>query len=54
MPRSPRKPQLILVNERANSNVQGARNLKRWQDVYELPDAGSGFAQLQFSKSAHE
>jgi two-component system sensor histidine kinase KdpD len=35
-----RKPQLILVDELAHSNVQGARHLKRWQDVYELLDAG--------------
>lgn len=35
-----RKPQLVLVDELAHSNVQGARHLKRWQDVYELLDAG--------------
>ncbi|MGF6634167.1 DUF4118 domain-containing protein [Paraburkholderia tuberum] len=35
-----RKPQLILVDELAHSNLQGARHLKRWQDVYELLDAG--------------
>jgi two-component system sensor histidine kinase KdpD len=35
-----RKPQLILVDELAHSNVQGTRHLKRWQDVYELLDAG--------------
>ncbi|KWD74464.1 DUF4118 domain-containing protein [Burkholderia ubonensis] len=35
-----RKPELILVDELAHSNVQGARHLKRWQDVYELLDAG--------------
>ena len=35
-----RKPTLILVDELAHSNVQGARHLKRWQDVYELLDAG--------------
>ncbi|MGU3777437.1 DUF4118 domain-containing protein [Burkholderia metallica] len=35
-----RRPQLILVDELAHSNVQGARHLKRWQDVYELLDAG--------------
>ncbi len=34
-----RKPQLILVDELAHSNVQGTRHLKRWQDVYELLDA---------------
>ncbi|EMN5127978.1 DUF4118 domain-containing protein [Burkholderia contaminans] len=35
-----RQPQLILVDELAHSNVQGARHLKRWQDVYELLGAG--------------
>ncbi|WP_179401762.1 DUF4118 domain-containing protein [Burkholderia guangdongensis] len=35
-----RKPELILVDELAHSNVQGARHLKRWQDVIELLDAG--------------
>ncbi|HLX03545.1 MAG TPA: two-component system sensor histidine kinase KdbD, partial [Trinickia sp.] len=35
-----RKPQLILVDELAHSNVQGARHLKRWQDVHELLAAG--------------
>ncbi|WP_028218113.1 sensor histidine kinase [Paraburkholderia oxyphila] len=35
-----RKPQLILVDELAHSNVQGSRHLKRWQDVQELLDAG--------------
>ncbi|QVN18355.1 DUF4118 domain-containing protein [Burkholderia pyrrocinia] len=35
-----RQPQLILVDELAHSNVQGARHLKRWQDVYELLDVG--------------
>jgi len=35
-----RKPQLILVDELAHSNVQGSRHPKRWQDVQELLDAG--------------
>ncbi|HTH60876.1 MAG TPA: sensor histidine kinase KdpD [Paraburkholderia sp.] len=35
-----RKPQLILVDELAHSNVPGSRHLKRWQDVHELLDAG--------------
>ncbi|MCP3711761.1 sensor histidine kinase KdpD [Paraburkholderia sp. CNPSo 3274] len=35
-----RKPQLILVDELAHSNVQGSRHLKRWQDVQELLDVG--------------
>ena len=35
-----RKPQLILVDELAHSNVEGSRHAKRWQDVEELLDAG--------------
>jgi two-component system, OmpR family, sensor histidine kinase KdpD len=35
-----RRPQLVLVDELAHSNVPGARHLKRWQDVHELLDAG--------------
>ena len=35
-----RKPQLVLIDELAHSNVQGSRHLKRWQDVQELLDAG--------------
>jgi len=35
-----RKPELLLVDELAHSNVQGSRHLKRWQDVHELLDAG--------------
>jgi two-component system sensor histidine kinase KdpD len=35
-----RHPSLILVDELAHSNVQGARHPKRWQDIEELLDAG--------------
>jgi two-component system sensor histidine kinase KdpD len=35
-----RRPSLILVDELAHSNVQGARHPKRWQDVGELLAAG--------------
>ena len=35
-----RHPSLILVDELAHSNVQGARHPKRWQDVEELLGAG--------------
>jgi two-component system, OmpR family, sensor histidine kinase KdpD len=35
-----RRPWLILVDELAHSNVQGARHPKRWQDVEELLAAG--------------
>ena len=35
-----RKPQLVLVDELAHSNIPGARHPKRYQDVIELLDAG--------------
>ena len=35
-----RNPSLILIDELAHSNVQGARHPKRWQDVEELLAAG--------------
>jgi two-component system, OmpR family, sensor histidine kinase KdpD len=35
-----RRPQLLLVDELAHTNAQGARHPKRWQDVEELLDAG--------------
>jgi two-component system sensor histidine kinase KdpD len=35
-----RSPALILVDELAHTNAPGSRNLKRWQDVEELLQAG--------------
>ena len=35
-----RKPGVAVVDELAHTNVPGARNAKRWQDVQELLDAG--------------
>ncbi len=35
-----RKPALILVDELAHTNAPGSRNVKRWQDVEELLQAG--------------
>jgi two-component system sensor histidine kinase KdpD len=35
-----RKPQLILVDELAHSNVAGSRHPKRWQDIEELLAVG--------------
>jgi len=35
-----RKPEVLLVDELAHSNVEGSRHRKRWQDVEELLDAG--------------
>jgi two-component system, OmpR family, sensor histidine kinase KdpD len=35
-----RKPQVVVVDELAHTNVPGSRNIKRWQDIAELLDAG--------------
>jgi two-component system sensor histidine kinase KdpD len=35
-----RKPEVLLVDELAHSNVEGSRHAKRWQDVQELMEAG--------------
>src|SRR6188768_1449857 len=35
-----RRPQVLLVDELAHTNVEGSRHPKRWQDVEELLDAG--------------
>ena len=34
------KPQLVLVDELAHTNVPGSKHSKRWQDVVEILDAG--------------
>lgn len=35
-----RKPQIVIVDELAHSNVPGSRHPKRWQDVMEILDHG--------------
>jgi two-component system, OmpR family, sensor histidine kinase KdpD len=35
-----RAPQVVLVDELAHTNTPGSKNLKRWQDVGELLEAG--------------
>ena len=35
-----RRPEVVLVDELAHTNVPGSRNAKRWQDIEELLDAG--------------
>src|SRR5574344_3127818 len=34
------RPELVIVDELAHTNVEGSRNEKRWQDVMELLEAG--------------
>ncbi len=35
-----RRPDMVLVDELAHTNVAGSRNDKRWQDVHQILDAG--------------
>ncbi|TCO54890.1 sensor histidine kinase [Actinocrispum wychmicini] len=35
-----RKPEIVIVDELAHTNVPGSRNAKRWEDVEELLEAG--------------
>ncbi|RYG54126.1 MAG: sensor protein KdpD [Chitinophagaceae bacterium] len=35
-----RRPEVVIVDELAHTNIGGSRNEKRWQDVMEILDAG--------------
>lgn len=35
-----RHPQIVLIDELAHTNIKGSKNLKRYQDVLEILDAG--------------
>ncbi|MDL4774974.1 sensor histidine kinase [Actinomadura xylanilytica] len=35
-----RRPEVVLVDELAHTNVPGSRNAKRWQDIEEIVEAG--------------
>ncbi|MGW4959644.1 DUF4118 domain-containing protein [Nonomuraea sp. NPDC004186] len=35
-----RKPKIALIDELAHTNVPGSRNVKRWQDIDDILDAG--------------
>ncbi|WP_432670993.1 sensor protein KdpD [Flavobacterium sp. SM2513] len=34
------RPEVVIVDELAHTNIEGSANEKRWQDVFELLDAG--------------
>jgi two-component system sensor histidine kinase KdpD len=34
------RPEIVIVDELAHTNIEGSKNEKRWQDVIELLDAG--------------
>ncbi|RZL60449.1 MAG: sensor protein KdpD, partial [Pedobacter sp.] len=33
-------PEIVIVDELAHTNVEGSKNTKRWQDVFDILDAG--------------
>ncbi|MGP8214915.1 MAG: sensor protein KdpD [Bacteroidia bacterium] len=33
-------PEVVIIDELAHSNIEGSKNEKRWQDVFEVLDAG--------------
>lgn len=35
-----RHPEIVIVDELAHTNVEGSKNTKRWQDVYDILEAG--------------
>ncbi|GAA2769989.1 hypothetical protein GCM10020219_042690 [Nonomuraea dietziae] len=35
-----RAPKIVLIDELAHTNVPGSRNVKRWQDIEQILDAG--------------
>lgn len=34
------RPEVVIVDELAHTNIEGSKNVKRWQDVLEIIDAG--------------
>lgn len=34
------RPEIVIIDELAHSNIEGSKNEKRWQDVVEILDAG--------------
>ena len=34
------RPEVVIVDELAHTNIEGSKNEKRWQDVMEILDAG--------------
>ncbi len=35
-----RHPEVVIVDELAHSNIEGSKNAKRWQDVFDILEAG--------------
>lgn len=34
------RPEIVIIDELAHTNIEGSKNKKRWQDVFEILDAG--------------
>ncbi|WP_265427826.1 sensor protein KdpD [Chryseobacterium sp. YIM B08800] len=34
------RPKIVIIDELAHTNIEGSKNKKRWQDVFEILDAG--------------
>ena len=34
------RPEIVIIDELAHNNIEGSKNKKRWQDVFEILDAG--------------
>src|SRR5579871_3504065 len=34
------RPEIVIVDELAHTNIEGSKNAKRWQDVIDILDAG--------------
>ncbi|MBW8360662.1 MAG: sensor protein KdpD [Kaistella sp.] len=34
------RPEVVIIDELAHTNIEGSKNQKRWQDVFEILDAG--------------
>lgn len=51
------RPEVVIIDELAHSNVEGSKNKKRWQDVIEILDAGINVisaVNIQHIESLHD
>lgn len=51
------RPEVVIVDELAHTNVEGSKNVKRWQDVREILDAGINVisaVNIQHIESLHD
>jgi two-component system sensor histidine kinase KdpD len=51
------RPEIVIVDELAHTNIEGSKNEKRWQDVMDIMDAGINVisaVNIQHIESLHE